>query len=226
MIRTDEFLAMLDIVAVAGRHVELKRSGAGYLGLCPIHAEKTPSFRVDPKRQTFKCFGCGKGGDAIALYRELFGLGFLDACAKLADENGIDLHSVKSTVTEEGRQALKLAEAELPAFDAWMRLRIEYVKGEIQALRDSWRVRRTMAREVEKLASGDSGLSPERVEAMREAWFAQVGLCEAIRDTVRRLEKQLDRLELEPEGETDKFLQAFYASGELRAALRSLRGVQ
>ena len=56
----------VDIQEIVQGYVSLKRAGASYKGLCPFHEEKTPSFTVTPQRQTFKCFGCGKGGDAIS----------------------------------------------------------------------------------------------------------------------------------------------------------------
>lgn len=222
MIRTDEFLAMLDLVSVVGRHVELKKAGADFVGLCPFHAEKTASFRVSPRRQRFKCFGCGKHGDAIGFYRELLGLGFLDACAKLAEENGVKLDGVTSTVTEHGRQILKLAEVELPAFDLWMKMRIEALKRQADELRDSFQVRRAMAREIEKLASGDSGLSPEQIETFREVYFAQVDLALAMRDTGERIESEIERLEMSPEAEVPRFLRMFYVNSELREGLEGL----
>ena len=59
----DEILSKSDIVAVIGEHVALKRSGRSYRGLCPFHEEKTPSFYVQPEKQVYHCFGCGKGGN-------------------------------------------------------------------------------------------------------------------------------------------------------------------
>ena len=56
-----------DIVDVIGASVRLKRSGSGYVGLCPFHSEKSPSFSVNPARQMYKCFGCGVGGNVIRL---------------------------------------------------------------------------------------------------------------------------------------------------------------
>ena len=61
----DEIRARLDIVELVGQVVNLKRAGQHWKGLCPFHAEKTPSFTVNPKRGIFHCFGCGAGGDAF-----------------------------------------------------------------------------------------------------------------------------------------------------------------
>lgn len=80
-----------DIVDVVGRSVELKRAGTGYKGLCPFHDEKTPSFTVHPGRQTFMCFGCHKGGNAITFVMSIQNLSFPEAVRQLAAERGIDV---------------------------------------------------------------------------------------------------------------------------------------
>jgi len=84
-----EIVARTDIVALVRETVELRRSGASFLGLCPFHAEKTPSFNVHPGRQIFHCFGCGKGGDAIAFLMERDGLTFPEALTLLAGRVGV-----------------------------------------------------------------------------------------------------------------------------------------
>jgi DNA primase len=65
-----ELLNRVDIVDVIGRYVPLKKAGANYLGLCPFHNEKTPSFSVSPSKQFYHCFGCQKGGNAIGFLME------------------------------------------------------------------------------------------------------------------------------------------------------------
>ena len=88
---TDELKARINIVDVIGREVALKRSGSGYMGLCPFHSEKTPSFSVNEGRQFYHCFGCGKSGDVISFVSEYYKLPFMEAVEKLAAENGIKL---------------------------------------------------------------------------------------------------------------------------------------
>ena len=79
-----------DIVEIIGSVVQLKRAGAGtYKGLCPFHNEKTPSFHVNANRQSFHCFGCGKGGDVFRFFMERENMPFLDAVRMLASRAGV-----------------------------------------------------------------------------------------------------------------------------------------
>ena len=79
-----------DIVEVVGSVVQLKRSGSGtFKGLCPFHNEKTPSFHVNANRQSFHCFGCGKGGDVFKFYMERENMPFLEAVRLLASRTGV-----------------------------------------------------------------------------------------------------------------------------------------
>ncbi len=81
----------VDIVDIAGGGTQVQRRGKRYIGLCPFHKEKTPSFSVDPDEGLFYCFGCGTGGDAIKLHMELTGDDFSDAIVDLAERYGIPL---------------------------------------------------------------------------------------------------------------------------------------
>lgn len=81
----------IDIVAVIGRSIQLKKAGRNFLGLCPFHGEHSPSFNVNPERQIFKCFGCNEGGDVISFVMKREGLSFAEALKVLADEAGITL---------------------------------------------------------------------------------------------------------------------------------------
>lgn len=87
----DDLLSNLDIVDVVSRYVSLKKTGVNFSGLCPFHNEKTPSFVVSPQKQIFKCFGCGKGGDAITFIKEIERIDFWDAAKILAKDAHIDL---------------------------------------------------------------------------------------------------------------------------------------
>ncbi|MCX7021525.1 MAG: DNA primase [bacterium] len=80
-----------DIVAVVGEYVQLKRRGQNYVGLCPFHEEKTPSFNVHATRQFYHCFGCGVGGDVFSFVMELEKMDFLEAVRHLARKFNVEI---------------------------------------------------------------------------------------------------------------------------------------
>ncbi len=84
-----ELLARVDVVEVVGRYVPLKKGGANFMGLCPFHGEKSPSFSVSPSKQFYHCFGCGKNGNAIGFLMEHAGMGFVEAVQELAQGVGL-----------------------------------------------------------------------------------------------------------------------------------------
>lgn len=86
-----DLLARVDIVDVVGRYVQLKKGGQNYLGLCPFHGEKTPSFTVSPSKQFFHCFGCGVHGSAIGFLMDHRGLSYVDAIRDLAQTAGMQV---------------------------------------------------------------------------------------------------------------------------------------
>jgi DNA primase len=86
-----EVLARTDIGAVIGQYVSLRKRGNDLIGLCPFHAEKTPSFHVHPDRGFFKCFGCDAGGDVFTFYQRLENVGFGEALRALAKRAGVEI---------------------------------------------------------------------------------------------------------------------------------------
>ena len=88
----DELIDRCNIVDVVSSYVKLKKAGANYLGLCPFHNEKTPSFTVSPEKQLYKCFGCGAGGNVIGFVMQIENLEFIDAVKKLADMCGMNYY--------------------------------------------------------------------------------------------------------------------------------------
>ncbi len=86
-----ELLARADIVDIVGRHVQLKKGGANFMGLCPFHGEKSPSFSVSPAKQFYHCFGCGKNGNAISFLMEHAGMTFIEAVKDLAQQYGLQV---------------------------------------------------------------------------------------------------------------------------------------
>jgi DNA primase len=84
-----DLLNRVDIVDVVGKYVQLKKGGANFMGLCPFHNEKSPSFTVSPTKQFYHCFGCGAHGTAIGFLIEYSGLGFVEAVKDLAQNVGM-----------------------------------------------------------------------------------------------------------------------------------------
>ena len=82
-----------DILEVIGKYVQLKKAGRNFVGLCPFHSEKTPSFSVNPELGIFKCFGCGKGGTVISFLMEIEGMSFVDAVRDLGGRYGIRIET-------------------------------------------------------------------------------------------------------------------------------------
>ena len=86
----ERILRVATIEEVVAAYVPLQRSGAGYVGLCPFHADKHPSLHVHPGKQFFKCFACGEGGDLFAFVQKIEGCSFTEAMGKLAKRYSID----------------------------------------------------------------------------------------------------------------------------------------
>ena len=80
-----------DIEDLIGQYVSLRRRGRTLVGLCPFHNEKSPSFTVYPDTQSFYCFGCGAGGDAITFVRKINNLGYVEAVKQLASRAGMPM---------------------------------------------------------------------------------------------------------------------------------------
>ena len=106
----------IDIVSLVGSYVTLKRAGRNMLGLCPFHNEKTPSFVVSKDRNTFHCFGCGVGGDAITFVRRIENLDYVDAIRFLAQREGLEvpesgrndgLSALRNRIYEANREAAR-----------------------------------------------------------------------------------------------------------------------
>lgn len=87
----NEILRRSDMVAVVGRYTQLRKNGAAFVGLCPFHNEKTPSFRVNPERGAFKCFGCGEGGGLFQFLMKIESLPFPEVVRRLGHEVGVEI---------------------------------------------------------------------------------------------------------------------------------------
>jgi len=93
-----------DIVEVVSAHTDLRRQGSRWVGLCPFHEERTPSFSVDAGEKLYHCFGCGVGGDTIKFVEEKEGLGFAEAVELLAERYGVELQREREDPQAEARR--------------------------------------------------------------------------------------------------------------------------
>jgi len=100
-----ELVSRADVVEIVGRYVQLKKGGANYMGLCPFHSEKSPSFTVSPSKQFYHCFGCGKNGNAIGFLMEHAGMNFVEAVKDLAGQYGMQVPDENLSPQEMARAA-------------------------------------------------------------------------------------------------------------------------
>ncbi len=98
-----ELLARADVVDIVGRYVPLKKGGANFMGLCPFHGEKSPSFSVSPTKQFYHCFGCGKNGNAISFLMEHVGMEFVEAVKDLAQQYGMQVPEDEASPDDRAR---------------------------------------------------------------------------------------------------------------------------
>lgn len=104
-----EILSRIDIIDIVGGFVKLKKRGANYLGLCPFHNEKTPSFTVSSSKEIYKCFGCGRSGNSISFIMEHEKYSYVEALKWLANKYGIEIE--ETFTTDEQRQQVQTADS-------------------------------------------------------------------------------------------------------------------
>lgn len=107
----EEIIEAIDIVDYIGEAVNLRRRGVNFVGLCPFHQEKTPSFTVSPEKKIFKCFGCGKSGNVITFAIEYYGLTYHEALKELANRAGIRYEPLTEKAKEELTKRDKILQA-------------------------------------------------------------------------------------------------------------------
>ena len=117
----DEINQRVQLVDIIGETVQLKKQGNRYLGLCPFHNEKTPSFTVDPERQLFYCFGCQAGGNLFGYVQKRDNLTFVEAVRQLADQAGIPIpegegHEIDEANLRRRQQLLDICQAAMEFF--------------------------------------------------------------------------------------------------------------
>lgn len=103
----EDIKARIDIIDLIAEHVDIKRAGQNYKGLCPFHSEKTPSFMVSPSKQIFHCFGCNKGGDIFAFVMNYENMTFHEALSYLSQKAGVKLENRSSVEPSEARSGFK-----------------------------------------------------------------------------------------------------------------------
>jgi len=109
MSQVDEVRAVADIVRIVGDYVKLRKAGANYMGLCPFHQEKTPSFAVHPAKQIFHCFGCGVGGDVFKFVMMIDSLTFPEALRRVAEKVGITISESFGEATYDPNARIRVA---------------------------------------------------------------------------------------------------------------------
>jgi DNA primase len=103
----EEIKKAADIVEVIGQYVELKKRGQNYVGLCPFHSERSPSFTVNQNKQIYHCFGCGKGGDVFTFWMEYHNLAFPQSLKDLAERYNIPLPQRRDLYADRKKTELK-----------------------------------------------------------------------------------------------------------------------
>lgn len=164
-----DLLARVDIVDVVGRYVQLRKAGANFLGLCPFHGEKSPSFTVSPTKQFYHCFGCGAHGTAISFLMELGGESFPEAVESLANTVGMvvprEINSLPpAEIARAKAQSLALSDALAQA----ARFYKQQLRAHVHAI--EYLKRRGLTGEV--AARFGLGYAPDRWDGLRDAFAA------------------------------------------------------
>ncbi len=153
--------ARLDIVDIVGSYIELKRAGSSFKAPCPFHDEKSPSFVVNPSRQSYHCFGCGVHGDAIKFVMEYEKLNYPEAIEKLAASTNFTLHYTDST-KQKKRSTL------LESLNDWYQKLLEQNRTAQEYLHE----RGVYASSIERFGIGYAPASPETLRFLEQQKFS------------------------------------------------------
>src|ERR1700754_3987837 len=104
-----QILSRIDIIEIVGGFVRLKKRGTNYLGLCPFHNEKSPSFTVSPAKEIYKCFGCGRSGNTISFLMEHEKYSYAEALRWLAARYNVEIE--ERELSPEARQQQQTADS-------------------------------------------------------------------------------------------------------------------
>lgn len=142
---TNEIKEKLDIVEVIGSYIKIEKSGQNYKARCPFHNEKTPSFFISPKRNSFYCFGCGAKGDIFSFVEQIENVDFLGALKMLAEKAGVQIRYEKDAHKDEKERLFECMDKAGAIFEENLKKNVEalnYLKN--RGLKDetikSWRI--------------------------------------------------------------------------------------
>ncbi len=160
-----DLLNRVDIVDVVSRHVQLKKGGANYLGLCPFHGEKSPSFTVSPAKQFYHCFGCGVHGNAIGFVMAYSALGYVDAIKELASSAGMQVPEMRPR----SPQDLERQERETDLY-ALMEKAMEFYRAQLKKAPEAIEYLKRRGLTGEIAARFRIGYAPEDWQGLRAAF--------------------------------------------------------
>jgi DNA primase len=171
-----DLLNRVDIVDVVSRYVQLRKGGANYLGLCPFHNEKSPSFTVSPAKQFYHCFGCGAHGNAIGFMMAYSGQGYVDAVKDLAASVGMQVPDLRPPTPQEA--ARKERETDLYAL---MEKAMDFYRAELKKSPRAVDYLKGRGVTGEIAARFRIGYAPEGWQALKSAFpgYEEKGLVEA-----------------------------------------------
>ncbi len=189
-----DLLHRVDIVDVVSRYVQLKKGGANYLGLCPFHAEKTPSFTVSQSKQFYHCFGCGAHGNAIGFLMAYAGLGYIDALRDLAGSVGMQLPESRPRTREQAAREEREA-----GLGAMLEQAMAFYRGELKKSARAIEYLKGRGLSGEIAARFRLGYAPDDWQGLRAAFpeYEARGLVEAglvIENEGKRYDRFRDRI--------------------------------
>lgn len=158
-----EVAERVSIVDVVSEYVQLRRSGGNFLGLCPFHGEKTPSFTVNPAREIFHCFGCGVGGNAFSFVMKMEGFSFPEAVKLLARKAGIEIEERQLTPAE------KKSQDERQQFQRINELTTAYYRSTLEKGAEGTQARQYLARRAVESGISEAyrlGFAPDRRDGL------------------------------------------------------------
>lgn len=158
-----EVAERISIVELVSDYVTLKKNGANYIGLCPFHGEKTPSFNVSPAREAFHCFGCGVGGNAFSFLMKIEGLTFPEAVKFAARKAGVEIEDRQLTSAEKQAQSERHIFQQINQFAAKF-YREHFCKSNDESLVKIYLKQRNVELEIEELYG--IGFAPENGDTL------------------------------------------------------------